>query len=136
MSVVYYVLTDQDELLISTTAGRAKAKAVARSSKISLCVLDEHWPFVYLQVYTDAIVDSDRELAVDVLMAVAGRMSGAPVSEDTRSSFETMAEREQRVVIRCRPYESFAPPRPVTSGQESAIRGIPGTVPWDAADPN
>lgn len=48
MSVVYYVPTDGDELLISTMGGRAKAKTVARSGKVSLCILDERWPFAYL----------------------------------------------------------------------------------------
>ena len=133
MSVVYYVPTDEDELLVSTTAGRAKARGVARNPKISLCVLDESWPFVYLQVYADAAIDSDGELAVDVLMAVAGRMSGEPVSEDTRPFFESMADEEQRVVLRCRPYETFAPLRSVKSGEGSAVRG---TVPWNASDPN
>ena len=54
MSIVYYIPTDDDELLISTMGGRAKAKAVARSGKVSLCILDERWPFAYLQVYCDA----------------------------------------------------------------------------------
>jgi PPOX class probable F420-dependent enzyme len=134
MSVVYYVPTDEDELLVSTTAGRAKARAVVRNPKISLCVLDERWPFVYLQVYADAVIDSDRELAVDVLMAVAGRMSGEPVSEDTRPFFESMADEEQRVVLRCRPYETFAPSRPVKAGDESVVRGVSGAVPWDSPD--
>ena len=48
MSVVYYVPTDEDELLVSTTAGRAKARAVRRNPKVSLCVLDERWPLVVL----------------------------------------------------------------------------------------
>lgn len=135
MSVVYYVPTDEDELLVSTTAGRAKARAVARNPRISLCVLDERWPFAYLQVYADAVIDSDRGFAVDVLMAVAGRMSGEPTSEDTRPFFESMAEEEQRVVLRCRPYETFAPPRPVTAGEEPVVRGVSGAVPWDASDP-
>jgi PPOX class probable F420-dependent enzyme len=135
MSVVYYVPTDADELLVSTTAGRAKARVVVRNPKISLCVLDERWPFAYLQVYADAVIDSDRELAVDVLMAVAGRMSGEPVGEDTRSFFESMAEEEQRVVLRCRPYETFAPSRPVKAGDGSVVRGVSGAVAWDASDP-
>ena len=134
MSVVYYVPTERDELLVSTTAGRAKARAVARSPKISLCVLDERWPLAYLQVYADALIDSDRELAVDVLMAVAGRMSGEPVSEDTRPFFESMAEQEHRVVLRCRPYETFASPRPAKAGEEPVVRGVSGTVPWDTPD--
>src|SRR5271165_4412428 len=82
MSVVYYVPTDGGDMLVSTTAGRAKARSVARNPKISLCILDERWPFVYIQVYANAVVDADPRLAVDVLMAVAGRMSGEPTSED------------------------------------------------------
>ena len=135
MSVVYYVPTDDDELLVSTTAGRAKARAVVRNPKISLCVLDERWPFAYLQVYADAVIDDDRELAVDVLMAVAGRMSGEPPSDDTRPFFESMADEEERVVLRCRPYETFAQSRPDKAGDESVVRGVSGAVPWDIARP-
>ena len=70
MSIVYYVPTDTDELLVSTMRDRGKAKVVARNPKVSLCVLDEHWPFSYLQVYCDATVDDDPDLVVDVMMAV------------------------------------------------------------------
>ncbi len=45
MSVVYYVPNDDDELLVSTMAGRGKSRAVGRNPKVSLCVLDERWPF-------------------------------------------------------------------------------------------
>ena len=41
MSVVYYVPTENDELLIATMADRAKAKVVGRNGKVSLCILDE-----------------------------------------------------------------------------------------------
>jgi Pyridoxamine 5'-phosphate oxidase len=61
MSVVYYVPAENDDLLVATMADRAKAKAVARNGKISLCVLDETWPFAYLQVYCDAVIDDDDE---------------------------------------------------------------------------
>jgi len=135
MSVVYYVPTDEDQLLISSTAGRAKARAVLRDHKISLCILDERWPFVYLQLYADAVIDRDRKLAVDVLMAVVGRMSGQMPSEETRSSFESMADEEDRVVLRCHPYESFAQPRPPETREQSVARGVSGAVPWDAPDP-
>ena len=65
MSIVYYVPTDTDELLVSTMAGRGKARAVARNEKVSLCVLDERWPFAYLQVYCEARIDTDPALVVD-----------------------------------------------------------------------
>jgi PPOX class probable F420-dependent enzyme len=138
MSIVYYIPTDDDELLVSTMAGRGKAKSVARDGKVSLCVLDEHWPFAYLQVYADATVEHDRSLVVDVMMAVAGRMSGQPLGEEGRPFVEAMAEQEDRVVVRCRPYATFAqPPRHLhrNDQEEQITHWVSATVPWDAADP-
>lgn len=139
MSVVYYVPTDTDELLVSTMRDRGKAKAVARNPKVSLCVLDERWPFSYLQVYCDATVDTDRDLTIDVMMAVGGRMSGEPLGDDARPFVAAMAEEEGRVVLRCRPYETFAtPPRHLERNdqEERLTHWSSGTVPWDAADPS
>src|ERR1017187_5421450 len=61
MSIVFYCL-HENEILVSTMAERAKAAAVARSPKVSLCVLDEQWPPSYLQVYCDAVIDTDFEI--------------------------------------------------------------------------
>src|SRR5204863_268083 len=94
MSIVYYVPTGDDELLISTMGGRAKTKAVARTGKVSLCILDERWPFAYVQVYCDARVDTDPGLVVDVMMAVAGRMSGQPLPDEARPVVDEMAKEE------------------------------------------
>jgi PPOX class probable F420-dependent enzyme len=137
MSIVYYVPTDGDELLVSTMRGRAKARSVARSGKASLCVLDEHWPVAYLQVYCDAEIDDTPDLVVDVMMAVAGRMSGEPLPDDARPFVAAMAEEEDRVVVRCRPYETFAqPPRHLhRNDQGTAItHWISATLPWAAED--
>ena len=137
MSVVYYISTDSDELLVSTMRGRAKAKAVGRSGKVSLCILDERWPFTYLQVYCDAEVDDDPKLVTDVMMAVAGRMSGNPLPEAARPAVEAMAKKEDRVVLRCRPYATFAtPPRHLhRNDQEEALtHWVTASMPWDAAD--
>src|SRR6202048_4337919 len=84
MSIVYFVPDDNDDLLVATMADRAKAKAVARNGKVSLCVLDETWPFAYLQVYCDAVIDDDEETLVDVTMAVAERISGVAGPAETR----------------------------------------------------
>jgi PPOX class probable F420-dependent enzyme len=138
MSIVYYIPTDDDELLVSTMAGRGKARIAARDGKVSLCVLDERWPFAYLQVYADATVERDRDLVVDVMMAVAGRMSGQPLGEEARPFIESMAEQENRVVVRCKPYETFAqPPRHLhRNDQEELItHWVSGMVPWGAVDP-
>jgi len=138
MSVVYYVPTSEDELLVSTMGGRAKARGVARDGKVSLCVLDETWPFAYVQVYADATVDADPDLVVDVMMAVAGRMSGQPLADDARPFVAAMAEEEGRVVLRCRPYSTFAqPPRHLhrNDQEERLTHWVSAAVPWDAADP-
>ncbi|MBW0014420.1 pyridoxamine 5'-phosphate oxidase family protein [Mycobacterium sp.] len=139
MSVVYYIPTDTGELLVSTMAGRGKARVVQRDGKVSLCVLDEIWPFSYLQVYADATIDADRELATDVMMAVAGRMSGQPLDEAARPDVAAMCERENRVVIRCRPYASYAtPPRHLHRNDqvEQLTHWVSGVVAWDAPDPS
>jgi PPOX class probable F420-dependent enzyme len=75
MSIVYYAV-ENDEILISTMADRAKPKAVLRNPKVSLCVLDEQWPPSYLQVYCEASVETDFELVVEVMMRIAGVMAG------------------------------------------------------------
>jgi len=137
MSIVYYIPTDSDELLVSTMRERAKARAVGRNRKVSLCVLDERWPFAYLQVYCDARVDDDPELVADVMMAVAGRMSGNPLPEAARPVVAEMAQKEDRVVLRCRPYETFGqPPRHLhrNDQEEQVTHWISGAVPWAASD--
>lgn len=67
------------------------------------------------------------------MMAVAGRMSG-----EARPFVEAMAEQEDRVVLRCRPYEAFAqPPRHLHRNDqaEPITHWISAALPWDAPDP-
>ncbi|WP_082959142.1 MULTISPECIES: pyridoxamine 5'-phosphate oxidase family protein [unclassified Mycobacterium] len=138
MSVVYYVPTDDDQLLVSTMAGRAKTNAVARDPKVSMCVLDERWPFSFLQVYADAVIERDNDLIVDVMMAVGWRMSGQQPGAEARPFVKEMAEREGRVVIRCRPYATFAtPPRHLYANEEATELTHWGSssVAWSAPDP-
>jgi len=137
MSIVYFVPTAGDELLVSTMRGRAKAKTVRRDGKVSLCVLDERWPFSYLQVYCDAVVDDDRELATDVGMAVAWRMSGQELPAEARPAVRALIEQEDRVVLRCRPYATFAtPPRHLHANdqQERVTHWLSASMPWGAPD--
>lgn len=138
-SIVYYIPTDEDELLVATMGARAKAKAVERLGKVSLLVLDEKWPMGYLTVFCDATVDSDLALTTDVAMAVAGRMSGQALDEEARPFVEAMVKEEGRVVLRCKPYATFAtPPRHLHKNdqEEKITHWLSGSVPWDAADPH
>lgn len=137
MSVVYYVPAENGDLLVATMGERAKAKAVGRNGKVSLCVLDETWPFAYLQVYCDAVIDSDGETLVDVMMAVAERMSGEPLSPDLRSVVRALRDEEGRVLVRCRPYATFVtPPRHLhrNDQEERLTHWVSASMPWDAAD--
>ncbi|MGH3643359.1 MAG: pyridoxamine 5'-phosphate oxidase family protein [Mycobacterium sp.] len=136
MSIVYYVPDDNGDLLVATMRDRAKAKAVARSGKVSLCLLDETWPFAYLQVYCDAVIDDDDETLIDVMMAVAERMSGDPVPAELRPAVAAVAEQEGRVLVRCRPYATFVtPPRHLHSNdQQELTHWVSGSMPWDAPD--
>ena len=137
MSVVYYVPAENGELLVATMAARSKAGAVKHSGKVSLCVIDETWPFTYLQVYCDAVIDEDEDTTIDVMMAVAERMSGEPMAPTMRPMIKAAAEREDRLVLRCRPYSTFAtPPRHLASNDQRGrlTHWVSGSVPWDAAD--
>jgi hypothetical protein len=137
MSIVYYIPADNDDLYVATMAERAKAKAVARDGKVSLCVLDETWPFAYLQVYCDAVIEDDDETLIDVMMAVAERMSGEPLAPELRPAIKAVAEQENRVLVRCRPYATFVtPPRHLhhNDQEEPLTHWVSASMPWDATD--
>jgi PPOX class probable F420-dependent enzyme len=133
MSCVYYVC-DGDDLLVSTMANRAKAKAIARNPKISLCVLDEEWPPTYVLVYCDASIETDEEAVVDLMMRIAGVMAGQPMPDDVRAAVAEGAKAEQRVVVRLRPYATFqTPPKHVYDAQDISpelLHSLGQTMPW------
>ena len=97
LSPVYYVL-DGDELVISTTSSRAKGKVGRRTPEMSACVLAEKPPFQYLTVYGKARIEGEG--AVDVMMRIGEKMTGAPLSEASRPAIEQRAKDEGRVVLR------------------------------------
>ncbi len=100
LSPVYYFM-DRDEIVISTTDSRVKAKAVQRNPEVSVCVLDEKIPFVYLTVYGHARIEEDG--VVDVMRRIGEAMSGSPVPEAALPALEQRAKSEGRVVIRVKP---------------------------------
>jgi PPOX class probable F420-dependent enzyme len=132
-SVVYYVM-DGDEILVSTMGARAKAKAVARLGKVSLCVLDEQWPPTYLVVCCDARVESEPDAVVNLMMRIAGVMAGKPMPESVRPMVEEGARREGRVVLRLRPYQTFhSPPKHVHQASdvsEKLLHDLGASLPW------
>jgi PPOX class probable F420-dependent enzyme len=100
LSPVYYVM-DGDDLLISTQATRAKARAIAQNPEVSVCVLGESMPFPYVTVYGRGVIEEAG--AVDVMMRVGEAMSGQPLPESARPAVEERARNEGRVVLRVTP---------------------------------
>lgn len=132
MTVVYYIV-DGEDLLVSTMAARAKAKAVRRNPKVSLCVLDEQWPLTYLQVYGDAVIDDDFGRSVDLMRRVIDLMAGQPMPASKLPEIEQMCRAEDRVVIRVRPYATFeTPPRHVYKAEDidSLSHFTSSSLPW------
>lgn len=118
MTIVYYVM-DGDDILVTTMSERGKAHAVRRNPKVSLCVLDEHWPPTYLQVYGDATLEEDFDLAVDVMRRVIDLMAGEEMPASKLPQIREMCRKENRVAIRVKPYATFAtPPRHVHKAED------------------
>lgn len=132
MSIVYYTM-DGDDILVSTMAGRAKAKAVERLGEVSLCVLDEQWPLTYLVVYGKATLERDLQQTGTVMMKVGEIMSGNPIPEAARPAVEEMAKREERLVVRVSPeFTFFSPPVHLNAGDDGAKlkHGYGQRLPW------
>jgi hypothetical protein len=132
MSIVYYVM-DGDDILVSTMAARGKARAVRRNPKVSLCVLDEQWPPTYMVVYCEAKVETEEDAVVDLMMRIAGVMAGNPMPEAVRPMVAEGARREDRVVLRLRPYATFyTPPRHVNAAADlpTLTHEVSASIPW------
>ena len=85
---------------------------------------------------TNSSLPSYNEV-VDVMMAVGGRMSGEALPAEARPVVEAMAQEEDRVVLRCRPYATFAqPPRHLHSNDQAQelTHWVTASMPWDAPD--
>lgn len=133
MTVVYYVLDGDDDLLISTMAARSKPLAVKRNPKVSLCILDEQWPLTYLQLYGNATIEADFDQSVDVMRRVIDLMAGETMPAAKLPEIQRMCRDEDRVVIRFKPYATFAtPPRHVYKAED--IDGLThftsSSMPW------
>ncbi len=132
MSCVYYVM-DSEDILVSTMAGRAKARAVRRNPKVSLCVLDENWPPTYLLVYGEARIEEAG--GEDLLIRICELMAEQPMPDAERIKPIDLAREERRVVVRIKPYSTFeSPPRHVYNPDDVAdlAHDYGASLPWDA----
>jgi hypothetical protein len=95
---------------------------------------DEQWPPTYLVVYCDARVETEPDTVVDLMMRIAGVMAGKPMPESVRPMVAESARREDRVVLRLRPYQTFhSPPKHVQQASdvsEKLLHGLGDSLPW------
>jgi len=132
MSCVYYVM-DGDDILVSTIIGRAKARAVKRNPKVSLCVLDEKWPPTYLLVYGDARIEEQG--GEELMIKIVELMAQKPMPEPERVELRKLARKEGRVVVRITPQSTFeSPPRHVfeTEDVKTLAHDYGASIPWTA----
>jgi PPOX class probable F420-dependent enzyme len=129
MSCVYYTM-DGNDILVSTMLERAKAKAVQRNPKISLCILDENWPPTYLLVYGDAVIEDGGD---EQLIRIVELMAEQPMPEAEKVELRKLAVEEQRVVVRMKPEYTFeSPPRHVYNPDdvETLMHDYGASIPW------
>jgi PPOX class probable F420-dependent enzyme len=138
MTALYYVM-DGDDILITTMRTRAKAKAVQRNPKVSLCVLDENWPPTYITVFCNAVIDATVEdnldAVTDVALRIGAVMANRKLDESAREHAAALVTREDRVIVRLTPYATFmTPPRHAENETEFAnlTHWTSASVPWDA----
>lgn len=136
MTALYYV-TDGDDILITTMRTRAKARAVQRNPRVSLCILDENWPPTYLTVFCnaaiDATVDGDLDAVTEVALRIGAVMASRPLAESARADAAALVLKEDRVVLRLTPYATFmTPPRHAENETEFAnlTHWASATMPW------
>lgn len=132
MTAVFYLI-DGDDILISTMAARAKAKAVQRNPQVSICVLDEKWPPTYLQVYGEATIDRDPDVILDVSVRGIELMAGSKVPPDMYETIREKAAAEGRVVIRMRPMTTFHTPSRHTHNVDDVhtlTHSLSQSMPW------
>lgn len=78
---VWFVL-DGDDIVLTTGAGTAKGRAVARDPRLVLCVDLEAPPYAYVQVQGVADVSADEAELLRWACAIGGRYMGADRAEE------------------------------------------------------
>ena len=139
MSIVYYIPTDDGELLVSTHGRARQGNVVARDGKVNLCILDERWPFRLLTGLRrrrhQARSSPDRGRDDGGRRA---HVRSAASEEEARPTVEAMARRRE-------PRGGALPaPTPHSRSRlgtctetipgEKITHWLSGTVPWDAPD--
>ena len=102
---MYYVL-DGDDIIVSITKSRVKARLIETAGRVTLLVLHEQFPFDYLAVLGKARLEDEG--AVETMARIGEKMYGRPVGPEMRPALEERAQKEGRIVLRITPESYYA----------------------------
>ncbi|MGA8547837.1 MAG: PPOX class F420-dependent oxidoreductase [Mycobacterium sp.] len=72
-----WFIVDNGELVFTTGGETAKGRALARDSRVVICVDDPHPPYSFVQVQGTASMQDDAEDLLDIATRIGGRYMGA-----------------------------------------------------------
>ncbi|ATA28951.1 pyridoxamine 5'-phosphate oxidase-related FMN-binding protein [Mycobacterium lepraemurium] len=94
-----WFVVDGGELAFNTGRGTAKARAIARDSRVVICVDDPHPPYSFVQVQGVATVSEDPAEVLDIATRTGARYMGA----DRADEFGRRNAVPDELVVRVRP---------------------------------
>jgi PPOX class probable F420-dependent enzyme len=77
-----WFIVDNGELVFNTGRQSAKGRALARDSRVVICVDDPHPPYSFVQVQGTASVHNGADDLLDVATRIGGRYMGADRAEE------------------------------------------------------
>jgi PPOX class probable F420-dependent enzyme len=94
-----WFIVDDGELVFNTGRETAKGRALARDSRVVICVDDPHPPYSFVQVQGIATLRDGAEDLLDVATRIGGRYMGAHRAEEIGRRNAVPGE----LVVRVRP---------------------------------
>ncbi|MBZ4612499.1 PPOX class F420-dependent oxidoreductase [Mycobacterium avium] len=94
-----WFVVDDGELAFNTGRGTAKARAIARDSRVVICVDDPHPPYSFVQMQGVAAVSEDPAEVLDIATRTGARYMGA----DRADEFGRRNAVPGELVVRIRP---------------------------------
>lgn len=95
---VWFVV-DEGQLAFNTGRDTSKGRAIARDSRVVICVDDPHPPYSFVQVQGVATVSEDPEDVLDIATRTGARYMGAARAEEFGRRNSSPGE----LVVRVRP---------------------------------
>lgn len=104
LSAPVWFVVDDGELVFNTGKNTAKGRALARDSRVVLCIHDDTPPFSFVQVQGVSTVSEDP----DELLGTATRIGGRYMGADRAEEFGRRNGVPGELVVRVKPTKVYA----------------------------